>query len=121
MKPLREYPVSRYNEDNLKKSCRAIADGADFDLVRWALLRRYAEVRQLFFSTDPNVVNRAVGKMEELELVLAMFGEPLYDGLPLADGTSAMETASTGQGLDAEIGGGDPGGSGLPTPVATPV
>ena len=121
MTSLHEYPASRYNEENLKKSCCAIADGVDFDLVRWALLRRYAEVRQLFVSTDPNVVNRAVGKMEELELVLAMFGEPLYGGLPLADGIPDEETASSAHGLDAEIGGGDPGGSGLPTPVATPV
>ena len=121
MRPPRAYPASRYNEENLAKACRAIADGADFDLVRWAILRRYAEVRQLFLSTDPNVVNRAVGKMEELELVLAMFGEPLFDGLPLADGTPGEETVPAAQGLDAEIGGGDPGGSGLPTPVATPV
>lgn len=121
MRRLREYPPARYNDDNLAKACRAIADCADFDVVRWALLRRYAEVRQLFLSTDPAVVNRAVGKMEELELVLAMFGEPLFDGLPLADGTSAEGTAPTAPGLDTEIGGGDPGGSGLPTPVVTPV
>ena len=120
MKP-REYPASRFNDDNLAKACRSISEGAHFDLVRWALLRRYAEVRQLFFSTDPNVVNRAVGKMEELELVLDMFGEPLYGGLPLANGTPAEETASAKLALDTEIGGGDPGGTGLPTPVATPV
>ena len=119
-KPL-EYPPSRYNDDNLAKAARVAADGADFDIVRWALLRRYAEVRQLFFSTDPAVVNRAVGKMEELELVLALFGEPLYGGLPLADGTSGAETAHPYDGVGAEIGSGDPAGCGLPTSVATPV
>ena len=121
MTPLREYPTSRFNDENLKKACVAIADSVDFDLVRWALLRRYAEVKQLFVSTDPNVVNRAVGKMEELEMVLAMFGEPLYGGLPLADGTPDEETASDERDLRIEIEGGDPGGSGLSTPVATPV
>ena len=116
-----EFPSDRFNDANVEKAFGAFAAHQDFDIVRWALLRRYAEVRQLFQSTDPNVVNRAVGKMEELEWVLEKFGQPLYDGLPLADGTSDDETAGSGLPLAPEIGGGDPGGSGLPTPVATPV
>lgn len=117
MKKPKEYPASRFNEDNAAKAFSEIAAHQDFDLVRWTLLRRYAEVRQLFFSTDPNVVNRAVGKMEEIEQVLALFGEPLYGGLPLADGTSPEEIAQPDMGLDAEIGGGYPGGSGSRPPL----
>ena len=116
-----EFPRDRFNDDNAAKAFSALAAHRDFDLVRWALLRRYAEVRQLFLSTDPNVVNRAVGKMEELEWVLEQFGQPLYGGLPLADGTSDEGTADAALDRALEIGGGDPGGSGLPTPVATPV
>lgn len=119
MKP-REYPASRFNDTNLEKACVEVAGAQGFDIVRWALLRRYAEVRQLFFSTDPNIVNRAVGKMEELEYVLAMLGEPLYGGLPLADGSPSEETAVAEFGFGTKIVGGDPGGSGLPTYVATP-
>ena len=112
-----EYPPSRFNEENAAKAFSEISAHQDFDLVRWTLLRRYAEVRQLFASTDPNVVNRAVGKMEELEWVLEQFGMPLYGGLPLADGTSADETANAALDLALEIGGGYPGGSGSRPPL----
>lgn len=120
MKRPKEYPASRFNEENAAKAFSDIAAHQDFDLVRWTLLRRYAEVRQLFFSTDPNVVNRAVGKMEEIEQVLALFGEPLYGGLPLADGTSADEIALADLGINTEIGGGYPGSFRQSTPVVNP-
>lgn len=112
-----DFPKDRFNDENAEKAFSAIASHQDFDLVRWALLRRYAEVRQLFPATDPNVVNRAVGKVQELEWVLEQFGMPLYGGLPLADGTSADETASAALDLALEIGGGYPGGSGSRPPL----
>lgn len=117
MKRPKEYPASRFNDENAAKALSEIAEHQDFDLVRWTLLRRYAEVRQLFLSTDPNVVNRAVGKMEELEWVLDRFGTPLYGGLPLADGTSSEGTADASPDLALEIGGGYPGGSGSRPPL----
>lgn len=111
------FPKERFNDANAKKAFAAVAAHQDFDLVRWALLRRYAEVRQLFSSTDPGVVNRAVGKAQELEWVLEQFGLPLYGGLPLADETSADETADAALDLALEIGGGYPGGSGSRPPL----
>ena len=112
-----DFPKDRFNDANAEKAFAAIAAHQDFDLVRWAILRRYAEVRQLFPDTDPNVVNRAVGKVQELEWVLEQFGQPLYGGLPLADGTSADETAEAALDLALEIGGGYPGGSGSRPPL----
>ena len=111
------FPKDRFNDENAAKAFDALAVHQDFDLVRWAILRRYAEVRQLFLSTDPNVAQRAVGKMEELEWVLDRFGTPLYGGLPLADGTSSEETANAALDLALEIGGGYPGGSGSRPPL----
>ena len=112
-----DFPKDRFNDTNAAKAFAAIAALPDFDLVRWAILRRYAEVRNLFPDTDPNVVNRAVGKVQELEWVLEQFGMPLYGGLPLADGTSADETADAALDLALEIGGGYPGGSGSRPPL----
>lgn len=117
MKKSMEYPASRFNDENAAKALSSVAAHQDFDLVRWTLLRRYAEVRQLFLSTDPNVVNRAVGKMEELEWVLDQFGTPLYGGLPLADGTSAEGTADASLDQVLEIGGDYPGSSGSRPPL----
>ena len=114
------FPPERFNDDNAAKAFAAISAHSDFDLVRWALLRRYAEVRQLFTSTDQGVINRAVGKMEEIEQVLALFGEPLYGGLPLADGTSPDETAPVDMGFAPQIGGGYPGDFRQSTPVVNP-
>ena len=115
-----DFPKDRFNDANADKAFDALAAHQDFDLVRWAILRRYAEVRQLFLSTDPNVAQRAVGKMEELEWVLDRFGTPLYGGLPLADGTSSEETANAALDLALEIGGGDPGGIRLADPRYDP-
>ena len=112
-----DFPKDRFNDANAAKAFATIAAHPDFDLVRWAILRRYAEVRHLFPDTDPNVVNRAVGKVQELEWVLEQFGMPLYGGLPLADGTSADETAEAALDLALEIGGGYPGGSGSRPPL----
>ena len=108
----KEYPKERYNDTNAAKAFDNIAKQTDFDLVKWTLLRRYAEVKQLFSSTDAGVLNRAVGKLEEIERVLELFGIPLYDGLPLADGTPADETVNPGEFLSAQIGGGYPDGFG---------
>lgn len=115
-----DFPKDRFNDANAAKAFAAIAAHPEFDLVRWAILRRYAEVRNLFPDTDPNVVNRAVGKVQELEWVLEQFGMPLYGGLPLADGTSADETAEAALGQALEIGGGDPGSFRLADPRYDP-
>ena len=112
-----DFPKERFNDDNAAKAFASIAEQSDFELVRWAILRRYAEVRQLFSSTDPNVAQRAIGKMDELEWVLDRFGTPLYGGLPLADGTSDEETANAALDLALEIGGDYPGGSGSRPPL----
>lgn len=114
------FPKDRFNDANAKKAFASVAAHQDFDIVRWAILRRYAEVRQLFPDTNPNVVNRAVGKVQELEWVLEQFGQPLYGGLPLADETSAGETADTALNLALEIGGGDPDGIRLADPRYDP-
>jgi hypothetical protein len=108
----KEYPKERFNEKNATKAFELLTKSADFDLVKWTLLRRYAEVKQLFFSTDAGVLNRAIGKLEEIERVLELFGIPLYDGLPLADGTPADETVDPVELLSAKIGGGYPDGFG---------
>lgn len=107
-----EWPKERFNEQNAEKAFASIAKLPDFDLVKWTLLRRYAEVKQLFSSTDEGVINRAVGKMEEIERVLELFGMPLYGGLPLADGTPDDETANAEAFLGTKIGGGYPDGFG---------
>jgi hypothetical protein len=109
---MKEYPKERYNNANAAKVFNNIAKQTDFDLVKWTLLRRYAEVKQLFFSTDALVLNRAIGKLEEIERVLELFGIPLYDGLPLADGTPTDETVDPVELLSAKIGGGYPDGFG---------
>ena len=108
-----EWPAKRFNEKNAEKAFSAIAKTSDFELVKWTLLRRYAEIRQLFLSTDAGVVNRAVGKAEEIERVLDLFGLPLYGGLPLADGIPDEETANAEEVLGAKIGGGFPDGFGI--------
>ena len=115
-----DFPKDRFNDENAEKAFAAVAAHRDFDLVRWALLKRYAEVKMLMSNADPNAVIRAVGKAEELEWVLEQFGLPLYGGLPLADGTSGEETASAALDLALEIGGGYPGSFRQPTPVVNP-
>ena len=112
-----EFPKDRFNDANAEKAFAAIAAHQDFDLVRWALLKRYAEVRQFFPVTDSATLNRVVGKVQELEWVLEQFGMPLYGGLPLADGISAEGTADAALDLALEIGGGYPGGSGSRPPL----
>lgn len=107
-----EWPSARFNEENAEKAFALIAQSKDFELVKWTLLRRYAEIRQLLFSTDQGIVNRAVGKMEEVERVLELFGQPLYGGLPLADGTSATGIAEPEDVLSTKIGGNYPDGFG---------
>lgn len=108
----KDFPSSRFNEANAKKAFAAVAECDDFDIIRWALLKRYTEIRTLLSFTDPNVVSRAVGKMEELEHVLELFGSSLYDGLPLADGTPNAETMDADEFLDTKIGGDYPRGTG---------
>lgn len=109
---INEWPKSRFNEANAERAFALIAKSADFDLVKWTLLRRYAEIRQLFSSTDEGVINRAIGKLEELERVLELFGMPLYGGLPLADGIPDEEIASPNWVDGTKIGGGYPDGFG---------
>ena len=53
---------------------------------------------------------------DDLE-VLEQFGELLYGGLPLADGTSALEKSLADIAAGAEIGDGYPGGSGSRSPL----
>lgn len=108
----KEYPKERYNEANATKAFELLSNSSDFDLIKWTLLRRYAEVKQLFFSTDAGVLNRAIGKLEEIERVLELFGIPIYDGLPLADGTPADETVSREEFFNTKIGGDYPDGFG---------
>jgi hypothetical protein len=107
-----EWPIERFNDKNAERAFAAIAKSSDFELIKWKLLRRYAEVRQLFFSTDPGVVNRAIGKVEEIEKVLELFGAPLYGGLPLADGTPDEETVKSEEFSGTKIGDGYPDGFG---------
>lgn len=107
-----EWPASRFNEENAEKAFAAISQSTNFDLVKWTLLKRYAEIKQLFLSTDPGIVNRAVGKAEEIERVLDLFGSPLYGGLPLADGIPDDENAQSAEALSTKIGGGYPDGFG---------
>lgn len=112
-----QFPPERFNERSAAQAFRSLAAHQDFDVVRWALLARYAEDRQLLSSTDPNAINRGIGKAEEIEWVLAQFGEHPYGGLPLADGTSGVGDAAAEDALGAEIGGGYPGGSGSRPPL----
>ena len=107
-----EWPVERFNDKNAERAFEAISKHSDFELIKWTLLRRYAEIRQLFSSTDTGVINRAIGKMEEIERVLDLFCSPLYDGLPLADGTPGDEIADTGNEHSTKIGSGYPDGFG---------
>ena len=106
-----KFPRTRFNEENAQKAFRAIAAHQDFDIIRWALLTRYAEDRKLVSMTDANAINRGIGKVEEIEWVLEQFGEPLYGGLPLADESLVDETALTDIVANAKIGGGYLGGS----------
>ena len=106
------FPIARFNEKNAAQAFRALAAHPDFDIVRWAFLARYAENRKLLSMTDANAINRGLGKAEEIEWVLEQFGELLYGGLPLADGTSALEKSLADITASAEIGDGYPGGSG---------
>lgn len=121
MRAANDFNEERYNEANAEKAFAALGAQPDWDVARWAILKRYAEIRQgLFCSTDTGTLNRAAGKLEELEWVLERLGEPLYGGLPLADGIPGAENV---QGLDAEalgIGGGYPGGSGSRPPLGIP-
>lgn len=100
---------------------RAIADGPHWRFVREALLERYAEIRtSLLPDTDGQRLNRTVGKMEELEWVLAMFGDAVYGGLPLADGIPSAEDGAAGAWGAPEIAEGYPGGSGSPAALGIP-
>ena len=113
-----EFPKERFNEENAAMAFRALAAHQNFDIVRWAILSRYAAIREsLLPATDGCALNRAAGKLQELEWVLEQFGEPLYGGLPLADGTSDDEIVQAGSAAGAEIGGGYPGGSGSRPPL----
>lgn len=112
-----EFPQERFNEANAANAFRAIAAHQDFDILRWALLTRYAEDRKLLSLTDGHAINRGIGKVEEIEWVLGQFGEHPYGGLPLADGTP-FGGIGFADGLPApEIGGGYPGGSGSRPPL----
>ena len=111
------FPAERFNEKNAAQAFRALAAHQDFDIIRWALLARYAENRKLLSMTDANAINRGLGKAEEIEWVLEQFGELLYGGLPLADGTSALEKSLADIAAGAEIGDGYPGGSGSRFPL----
>ena len=112
-----EFPPERFNEESAKKAFREVAAHFDFDIIRWALLARYAEDRKLLSLTDGHVINRGLGKVEEIEWVLEQFGEPLYGGLPLADGIPATESGSLDGLLAPESGGGYPGGFGSRPPL----
>lgn len=113
-----EFPPDRFNEENARKAFRAVAAHQDFDIVRWALLMRLAETRHFLLpNTDGGVLNRAVGKAEEIEWVLACFGESPYGGLPLADGTPFAGGTESEAAQASESGGGYPGGSGSRPPL----
>ena len=115
---MKEFPPDRFNEENARKAFRAVAAHQDFDIIRWALLTRLAEIRQFLLpTTDGAQLNRAVGKAEELEWVLARFGEIPYGGLPLADGTPSGGESGSGARPAPEIGGGYPGGTGSLPPL----
>lgn len=112
------FPADRFNEENAAQAFRAIAAHQDFDVVRWALLSRLAEIRQFLLpNTDGAQLNRAVGKVQELEWVLAQFGELPYGGLPLADGIPIDGEAGAEARPASESGGGYPGGSGSRPPL----
>ena len=114
----KDFPAERFNEANAEKAFAKLAQDPDFDIVRWAILSRYADIRNIFsYTNDGNAVCRAVGKLQELEWVLERFGEPPYGGLPLADGTSDEGNAQDLGALAPEIGGGYPGGSGSRPPL----
>lgn len=113
-----EFPPERFNAENAAKAFREVAANEDFDVIRWALLSRLAEIRNFLLpNTDAAQLNRAVGKAEEIEWVLACFGEHPYGGLPLADGTPFAAGAGHETGLTPEIGGGYPGGAGRTPPL----
>ena len=115
------FPAERFNQENAAKAFREIAAHQDFDIIRWALLSRLAEIRHFLLpNTDVAQLNRAVGKAEEIEWVLACFGEHPYGGLPLADGTPFGGGAAPGAESMPETGGGDPGGFRLADPRYDP-
>lgn len=103
------------------RAFRALSMTAHWAVAREALIERYAEIRaSLLPDTDGSRLNRAVGKMEELEWVLAMFGEAAYGGLPLADGTPVREGGPGGAWCAPGIAEGYPGGSGSPAALGIP-
>lgn len=115
-----DFNPGRFNEKNVEKAFASVAAGVDFDLIRYALLKRYAEIRNLLPQTDGPILNRAVGKLQEIEWVLERFGEPLFGGLPLADGISDEAIAEAGLDLGPKIADGYPGGSGSRSALGIP-
>lgn len=107
-----DFNPERFTDENVDKAFASVAAGKDFDLIRYALLKRYAEIRQLLPQTDGQLLNRAVGKMQEIEWVLERFGEPLFGGLPSANGISDEAIAAAGLDLGPKIAVGYPGGTG---------
>ena len=100
----------------LKDALAAVRDSIPTDTLE--SLSRLAEIRNFLLpNTDAAQLNRAVGKAEEIEWVLACFGEHPYGGLPLADGTPFAAGAGHETGLTPEIGGGYPGGAGRTPPL----
>lgn len=111
------YDPSRFNEANVAKAFAHFAADPMWDLVRYSLLTRYAEAKGFLRSSDVGMVQRAIGIMDAIEQVLAQFGEPVYGGLPFADGTPATEAGPAVAVANAEIGEGYPGGSGSLAPL----
>ncbi len=109
------YDPTRFNDANVAKAFAHFAADPMWDLVRYSLLARYAEAKGFLRSSDVQMTQRAIGIMDALEQVLAQFGEPIYGGLPFADGTPATGTGSDADAAGAEIREGYPGGSGSPT------
>lgn len=108
-------------DESRARAFAALSKTPQWGVVREALLERYAEIRlSLLPDTDGSRLNRAVGKMEELEWVLAMFGEAVYGGLPLADGTPARDDGRGGAWGEPGIAEGYPGGSGSPAALGIP-
>lgn len=115
---MKEFSPKRFNAENAAKAFREVAAHQDFDIIRWALLSRLSEIRHFLIpNTDAAQLNRAVGKAEEIEWVLACFGEHPYGGLPLADGIPFGGDAAQEAGQTPEIGGGYPGGTGSRPPL----
>lgn len=115
-----DFNPERFNDDNVAKAFAHVASSDDFDLIRYALLKRYAEIRELLPQTDGPLINRAVGKMQEIEWVLERFGEPIFGGLPLADGISSEVIASAGIDLGPKIADDYPGGTGSRSALGIP-